>query len=92
MDEYRGPKALGDGLSASHEAVPDGHGDILHLHVDGEGTGVVEWRMSGTNTGPLHCEAPTGRSFTLRGCSVATITRACAVSRRGVIVAGAGGF
>ena len=73
VHEYRGPKAMVDGLRAFHEAFPDGHGEILHLHVAGEGTVVVEWRMSGTNTGPLNGDEPTGRSFTRRGCSIATV-------------------
>ena len=69
---FRGPQAMIDGLRAFHEAFPDGHGEILELHAAGE-TIVVEWRMTGTNTGPLSGAAPTGRAFTRRGCSVATV-------------------
>ena len=55
-----------------HEEFPDGHGEIVELLPHGEVV-VVEWRMAGTNTGPLNGAPPTGRAFSRRGCSVATV-------------------
>jgi steroid delta-isomerase-like uncharacterized protein len=69
---FRGPQAMIDGLRAFHEAFPDGKGEIVDLHVNGPVV-VVEWRMSGTNTGPSNGVAPTGRAFSRRGCSVAEV-------------------
>lgn len=69
---HLGPKAMVDGLRAFHAAFPDGHGEIVALHASGDVV-VVEWRMAGTNTGPLNGKPPTGRPFSRRGCSVATV-------------------
>jgi steroid delta-isomerase-like uncharacterized protein len=69
---YVGPKAMVDGLRAFHEAFPDGRGEILDVHVNGDVV-IVEWRMAGTNDGPLNGAPPTGRAFSRRGCSVATV-------------------
>jgi ketosteroid isomerase-like protein len=66
---YRGPAAMVDGLRAFHTSFPDGRAEILALYAAGEVV-VVEWRVSGTNTGG---EGPTGRSFARRGCSVAVV-------------------
>jgi ketosteroid isomerase-like protein len=69
---YRGPQAMIDGLRAFHEAFPDGKGEIVDLHVD-NAVVVVEWRMSGTNTGPMNGAPPTNRAFARRGCSIAVV-------------------
>ena len=69
---YIGPTAMVDGRRTFHEAFPDGHGEIIDLHLTGDVV-VVEWRMTGTNTGPLNGNPATGRPFARRGCSVATV-------------------
>jgi ketosteroid isomerase-like protein len=66
---YRGPGAMVDGLRRFHESFPDGRADIVALYTAGDAV-IVEWRVSGTNTGG---DAPTGRSFARRGCSVAVV-------------------
>ncbi len=67
-----GPEAVVRGLRRFADAFPDGRGEILELHADGA-TVIVEWRMSGTNTGELEGNPPTGRPFMRRGCSVAVV-------------------
>jgi ketosteroid isomerase-like protein len=66
---YVGPQAMIDGLRAFHDAFPDGRGEIVELHATGDAI-VVEWRMSGTNTGGAE---PTAQRFSRRGCSVAVV-------------------
>jgi hypothetical protein len=50
-------------------------------HAHGEVV-VVEWRMAGTNTGPLNGRPPTNLPFARRGCSVATVRGGKIVSYR----------
>ncbi len=62
---YIGPDAMVNGLRAFHAEFPDGYGEILELHADGDVV-IVEWRVGGT-------QAETGKSFARRGCSVARV-------------------
>ena len=78
---FRGPEAMVGGLRDFAAAFPDGRGEILNLVAAGE-TVVVEWRVSGTNTGPFDGREPTGKSFERRGCSVAEVRGAKIVGYR----------
>jgi ketosteroid isomerase-like protein len=70
--KHRGPSAMVAGLRSFADAFPDGRAEILNL-VAVDSTVVVEWRVSGTNTGPLNGDGPTGRKLDRRGCSVAEV-------------------
>jgi len=54
------------GARAFKDAFPDLHVEIDNLVV-AEPFVVVEWRATGTNTGPFAGAAPTGLAFTRRG-------------------------
>jgi ketosteroid isomerase-like protein len=78
---YRGPVAMVNGLRRFVEGFPDLRGEILNLIAVGE-TVVVEWRVTGTNVGPLDEREPTLRKLNRRGCSVAEVRGGKIVSYR----------
>jgi steroid delta-isomerase-like uncharacterized protein len=69
---FRGPDPLVAGLREFLKPFPDGRGEILNLVAAGD-TVVVEWRVTGTHTGPLNGREATGKTFERRGCSVAEV-------------------
>ena len=60
------------GARAFKDAFPDLHVEIDNLVV-AEPFVVVEWRATGTNTGPFAGAEPTGLTFTRRGVGVAEV-------------------
>jgi steroid delta-isomerase-like uncharacterized protein len=69
-DPTTGGPLSGDALTANVAGVlagfPDVHFDIVSVSTDGD-TASAQWRMKGTNTGPLPGGPPTGGSLDLPG-------------------------
>lgn len=65
-------------------AFPDTLTGIENIFEDGE-WGIIEWLGSGTFIGALGGHAPTGRSFTLRGCGFFHIVDGLIRFQRGYI-------
>ena len=63
----RGRDALLASFVEFFSAFPDNYTEIENLFEDGEWA-IIEWSGGGTFTGELGGTAPTGKSFTLRGC------------------------
>src|SRR5688572_29822939 len=66
-EPVRGRQAMLDSFTAFFRAFPDSYTQVEHMFEDGEWA-IVEWRGGGTFRGEFVGHAPTGRSFTLRGC------------------------
>jgi steroid delta-isomerase-like uncharacterized protein len=80
---YTDPSATGSPLTgpglAEHAqaliaAFPDLSFEILGGPASGGGQVITQWLMHGTNTGPWNGQPPTGRSVTVRGVDVFTVT------------------
>ena len=69
---HRGPEPVVAGLRAWAEAFPDGRVEVLNTVGEGRFV-VVEWRTTGTQSGPYRGAEPTGRPVRRRGCAVAEV-------------------
>jgi len=69
----RGRAALLESFVSFFRAFPNNYTHPEHIFEEGKWA-IIEWRGGGTFTGPLGNIAPTGRSFTLRGCGFFQIT------------------
>jgi len=72
-EPVRGRQAMLDALTAILRAFPDSYTQVEHIFEDGEWA-IMEWSFGGTFHGEFAGQAPTGRSFTLRGCEFFHVT------------------
>ena len=72
-EHLRGHAALLESFESFFDAFPDNYTHIENLFECGDWA-MLEWRGGGTLTGTLGRHAPTGKSFTLRGCGFFHIT------------------
>lgn len=78
----RGRAVLFESFVAFFVAFPDNVTRPEHIFEEGEWA-IIEWHGSGTFTGPLGDIAPTGRSYTLRGCGFFRIREGKIAFQRG---------
>ncbi len=81
-DPLRGKAALLESFIGFFRAFPDNFTNPENIFEDGEWA-IIEWHGGGTFTGPLGEIAPTGRSFTLRGCGFFRIIEGKIAFQRG---------
>ena len=72
-DSLRGRDALLTSFQEFFKAFPDNYTNPESIFVDGDWA-IIEWTGGGTFTESLGGNAPTGKSFTLRGCAFFHIT------------------
>jgi steroid delta-isomerase-like uncharacterized protein len=72
-EPVRGRPAMLDSFAAFFRAFPDSYTQVEHVFEDGEWA-IIEWSGGGTFLGEFAGYAPTGRSFTLRGCGFFHVT------------------
>jgi steroid delta-isomerase-like uncharacterized protein len=72
-EPIRGRQAMLDSFAAFFRAFPDSYTQVEHVFEDGEWA-IIEWSGGGTFLGEFAGYAPTGRSFTLRGCGFFHVT------------------
>jgi steroid delta-isomerase-like uncharacterized protein len=63
----QGRQAMLESFTAFFQAFPDSYTRVENIFEDGEWA-IIEWSGGGTLVGQFAGHAPTGRSFTLRGC------------------------
>ena len=63
----QGRQVILESFDAFFQAFPDSYTHVENLFEDGEWA-ILEWNGGGTMRGEFAGHAPTGRSFTLRGC------------------------
>ena len=68
-EPIKGRQAILDSFTSFFHAFPDSYTRIEHIFEDGEWS-IIEWVGGGTFRGEFAGHAPTGRSFTLRGCGL----------------------
>lgn len=78
----RGRDALLESFITFFRAFPDNYTHIENLLEDGEWA-IIEWSGGGTFLGELGGTAPTGKSFTLRGCGFFHIVNGKILFQRG---------
>ncbi len=69
---YRGKDEIKAWAKMSFDAIPDFKLDVTSLFVSGDWVG-CEWVMAGTQTGAVSGLPPTGKSFLVRGSTIAQL-------------------
>ncbi len=72
-EPVQGRQAMREHFAEFFRAFPDSYPQVEHVFEDGEWA-IIEWRGGGTFLGEFAGHAPTGRSFTLRGCGFFHVT------------------
>lgn len=81
-EPVRGRDAILAGLVEFFRAFPDSYTRVEQILEDGEWA-IIEWEGGGTFLGEFAGHAPTGRSFTLRGCGFFQVVAGRIVFQRG---------
>jgi steroid delta-isomerase-like uncharacterized protein len=72
-EPVRGRQAMLESFTAILRAFPDSYTQVEQIFDDGEWA-IIEWSFRGTIRGEFAGHAPSGRSFTLRGCEFFHVT------------------
>ncbi|MBD1935794.1 ester cyclase [Microcoleus sp. FACHB-68] len=83
-DPLQGREALLESFIAFFNAFPDNYTHPENIFEDGNWA-IIEWSGGGTFLGELGGNAPTGKSFTLRGCGFFQIVEGKICFQRGYI-------
>lgn len=83
-DPLQGREALLESFIAFFNAFPDNYTHPENIFEDGEWA-IIEWNGGGTFLGELGGNAPTGKSFTLRGCGFFQVVEGKIRFQRGYI-------
>lgn len=66
---YQGRAGVEGYVRVNFDAFPDVRFDVASVFAAGDRV-ALEWVMTGTHTGPLQDLPPTGKPFSLQGCSI----------------------
>ena len=86
---YIGPEAMIGQYQEWLDAFPDGHVEIKNVIEGSDGWVVVEFVVTGTNTGPFAGRPPSNKSVALHSCDVLHLTDGKVDSGRGYFDASA---
>ena len=81
-EPLRGRRAMLENFTEFFRAFPDSYTRVESIFEDGDWA-IIEWSGGGTFLGKFAGQAPTGRTFTLRGCGFFQIVDGKIRSQRG---------